>query len=56
VDGLLPYQQPVYAFVIAENGRIHDSQSIKKAISPYNLTRQEEALPPTLLSAAKKVN
>ena len=55
VADLLPYQQSVYAAVLAANGQVNDSQSITKAIPPGSLTRQEEALFP-LLSAAKKVN
>lgn len=55
VDNLLPYQQSIYAAVLAANGQVNDSQSIKKAIPPDSLTRQEEALFP-LLSSTKKVN
>ena len=55
VDDLLPYQQSVYAAVLAANGQVNESQSITKAIPPDSLTRQEEALFP-LLSSAKKVN
>jgi hypothetical protein len=55
VDDLLPYQQSVYAAILAANGQVNEAQAIIKAIPPDSLTCQEEALF-SLPSAAKKVN
>jgi len=53
VDSLLPYQQSVYATVLAANGHGDEAQTILKTIPPSSLTRQEEAAVPALLGAKK---
>ncbi len=53
VDSLLPYQQSVYAAVLAANGQGDEAQTILKTIPPGSLTRQEEAAVPALLGAKK---
>jgi hypothetical protein len=52
-DSLLPYQQSVYAAVLAANGHDEEAQALIKSIPPDSLTQQEEAFVSALLASKK---